>query len=334
MQRLRANNVKATVMFFGSARSKDSAAHAKAVAKASARLKAATAGSDEAKEAQASLEGLAASEWMCDYMERIRELARRITQWSVSHAAKQLEVVSGVARVSRLKRTREEGESEAIAEAGGSSGRRSRNDNDGAFRYKPHSTDDPAVVPEHARLEPPSPSRDGTGGKTLPVYICTGGGPGFMEAANRGAADVPGGKSIGMGITLPFETGLNPYVTPELAFEYHYFFTRKFWMAFHMQALVVAPGGFGTMDELFELLTLKQTGKVQRSLPVVLIGKDYWKSVINWDSLASYGVINPKDVDELLFTDDISEAFDFIVQGLEAGISGWEAAAPSDAHGE
>ena len=95
--------------------------------------------------------------------------------------------------------------------------------------------------------------------------IISGGGPGIMEAANRGAADVPGGRSIGMGISLPFESGLNPYVTPELAFEYHYFFTRKLCMAFHMQALVVAPGGFGTCDEMFEMMTLKQTGKMQRT---------------------------------------------------------------------
>ena len=147
-------------------------------------------------------------------------------------------------------------------------------------------------VPPGGTASPLHRSANASKAETLPVYVCTGGGPGFMEAANRGAADVPGGKSIGMGITLPFEEGLNPYVTPELAFEYHYFFTRKFWMAFHMQvcarltlptlhalslltsavgfaqALVVAPGGFGTCDELFELLTLKQTGKIQRSLPV------------------------------------------------------------------
>ena len=85
-----------------------------------------------------------------------------------------------------------------------------------------------------------------------------------------------------MGITLPFESGLNPYVTPELAFEYHYFFMRKFWMTFNMRALVVAPGGFGTMDELFELLTLKQTGKIERTFPIVLFGKQYWKDVLNW----------------------------------------------------
>ena len=103
--------------------------------------------------------------------------------------------------------------------------------------YKPHSSDD-VSVPPGGTASPMHRSANASNPETLPVYVCTGGGPGFMEAANRGAADVPGGKSIGMGITLPFEEGLNPYVTPELAFEYHYFFTRKFWMAFHMQARV------------------------------------------------------------------------------------------------
>ena len=112
-----------------------------------------------------------------------------------------------------------------------------------------------------------------------------------MEAANRGAADVPGGRSIGMGISLPFESGLNPYVTPELAFEYHYFFTRKLCMAFHMQALVVAPGGFGTCDEMFEMMTLKQTGKMQSNLPIVLPGRAYWKRVINWNAFYEAGTI-------------------------------------------
>ena len=162
--------------------------------------------------------------------------------------------------------------------------------------------------------------------------VITGAGPGIMEAGHEGAgAD----QSFGVNIMLPFEASANEYIAddPKLI-NFKYFFTRKVIFMKESEAYVLLPGGFGTMDELFELLTLKQTGKVQRTLPVVLIGKDYWKSVINWDSLAGYGVINPKDVDELLFTDDVSEAFDFIVRGLEAGISGWEAVAPSDAHGE
>ncbi|CAN0339579.1 unnamed protein product, partial [Ectocarpus sp. 13 AM-2016] len=107
--------------------------------------------------------------------------------------------------------------------------------------------------------------------------------------------------------TLAAVTGLNEYVTEELAFEFHYFFTRKFWMLYHCQALVVAPGGFGTLDELFEVLTLKQTGKVQKTLPVILFGKDYWEKIINWQALVEFGTIAQEDVDSLFFTDDPQE---------------------------
>ncbi|EOD32577.1 putative lysine decarboxylase, partial [Emiliania huxleyi CCMP1516] len=166
------------------------------------------------------------------------------------------------------------------------------------FAYLPHSSED-----NHPESRAP---------KAANLFIATGGGPGFMEAANRGASRVPGGRSAGMGISLPFETGLNPYVTPELAFEYHYFFTRKFAMAYYMQALVAAPGGFGTMDEFFELITLKQTGKMNQAMPVVLFGKKYWNTVVNWHAIADFGTINRKEVDEILFTDSVDEAFDYI----------------------
>jgi uncharacterized protein (TIGR00730 family) len=321
MQRLRAANVRASVMFFGSARSKDHTMHARAVSREKAKLDAAPKGSADATAAEQKLKFLASIEWMCDYMDKIRELSRRVTQWSVNRAAKPLDVVSGVARVARHKRLRAErkdGEQSDSDTGEAASYGLARQGSMSKFKYQPHSSD--ADLPAEG-----SSSMAGAVAEPrhLPVYVCTGGGPGFMEAANRGAADVKGGKSIGMGITLPFETGLNPYVTPELAFEYHYFFTRKFWMAFHMQALVVAPGGFGTMDELFELLTLKQVGKMQRSLPVVLFGKEYWKSIINWEVIGKYGVINPAEVDELLFTDDVDEAFNFIIQALEGGVASW-----------
>ncbi len=144
------------------------------------------------------------------------------------------------------------------------------------------------------------------------IYVCTGGGPGFMEAAAKGASSVKGSRNIGMGITLPFECGLNEHVTEELAFQYHYFFTRKFWMVYYCQAIVVAPGGFGTLDELFEVLTLKQSGKVQRDLPVVLFGKEFWKTTINWQSFADHGVISQEEVDSLFFTDCPFEAYEHI----------------------
>ncbi|KAL7702924.1 SLOG cluster4 family/Possible lysine decarboxylase [Lotmaria passim] len=143
------------------------------------------------------------------------------------------------------------------------------------------------------------------------LVVTTGGGPGFMEAANRGAAAVPGAKTIGMGISLPFEKGLNGHVTDGLAFEFHYFFTRKYWMMYSCRAIVVAPGGFGTLDEMFELLTLKQTRKIP-SVPVVLLGKRFWQTVINWQALADFGVISQAEIDDLLFTDSPEEAIAYI----------------------
>lgn len=144
-----------------------------------------------------------------------------------------------------------------------------------------------------------------------PLVITTGGGPGLMEAANRGAAKVPGAKTMGMGISLPFEKGLNPHVSDGLEFEFHYFFTRKFWMMYSAKALILAPGGFGTLDELFELLTLRQTKKVP-DLPIVLVGTNYWKTVINWQAMADMGTISQKEVDSLCFADDVETAFKFI----------------------
>lgn len=157
--------------------------------------------------------------------------------------------------------------------------------------------------------------------KSQPLVVLTGGGPGIMEAANRGAASVPGAKSMGMGISLPFEKGLNPYVTPDLAFEFHYFFTRKFWMMYSAKALVVGPGGFGTMDEVFELLTLRQTGKLPKDLPIVLLGSKYWKTVVNWQAMADFGTISQEEVDRLCFADDVDTAFNHIVKQLAVSIS-------------
>lgn len=143
------------------------------------------------------------------------------------------------------------------------------------------------------------------------LVVTTGGGPGFMEAANRGAASVPDVKTMGMGISLPFEKGLNAYVSDDLAFEFHYFFTRKYWMMYSCRAIVVAPGGFGTLDEMFELLTLRQTKKIP-NLPVVLFGTKFWKTVINWQAMADLGVVSQAEVDSLYFTDSPEEALEFI----------------------
>jgi len=147
-------------------------------------------------------------------------------------------------------------------------------------------------------------------------HVGTGGGPGMMTAANQGAA-LAGGKSAGLGISLPFEDGLNPYVTEELGFEFHYFFTRKFWMSYKCMGLVVAPGGLGTCDELFELITLMQTRKIERPIPVILIGRKFWQACINWDAFVDYGMISEQDADQLIFADTAEEAFPHLVAGIE-----------------
>ncbi len=142
-------------------------------------------------------------------------------------------------------------------------------------------------------------------GKSL--HVCSGGGPGIMEAANRGAFDA-GAKSIGLNISLPFEQHHNPYISPELNFEFHYFFIRKYWFLYMAKALVAFPGGFGTMDELFELLTLTQTGKVPEGSPIVLYGKDYWSRLFDFEALAEWGYISQNDLKLFKIVDSVDEA--------------------------
>ena len=141
---------------------------------------------------------------------------------------------------------------------------------------------------------------------TLPgerLVVCSGGGPGIMEAANKGAT-LAGGRSVGLNIGLPHEQRPNPYITPELSFEFHYFFMRKLWFAHLARALIAFPGGFGTFDELFEILTLAQTKKIDRSIPVFLYGSAYWKEVINFDALVRHGTIGAEDLKLFEFVDE------------------------------
>ncbi|MDZ7841614.1 MAG: LOG family protein [Gammaproteobacteria bacterium] len=145
--------------------------------------------------------------------------------------------------------------------------------------------------------------------------VCTGGGPGIMEAANRGASEAQG-VNVGLSISLPFEEEENPYITRELAFRFHYFFMRKFWFLYLAKAVVFFPGGFGTLDELFEILTLVQTRKVKKHLPLVLYGSDYWNRVVNFDALVEYGTINPGDVDLFRVCDTVDDAFDYLTAEL------------------
>ena len=141
--------------------------------------------------------------------------------------------------------------------------------------------------------------------------ICSGGGPGFMEAANRGA-HLAGGESVGLNISLPFEQEPNPYQTDNLTFEFHYFFIRKYWFAYLAKAIVVFPGGFGTLDELFELLTLVQTQKTTKYMPTVLYGSDYWNEVVNFDAMVRWGTINKEDLGLFRLCDDVDSAYSFL----------------------
>lgn len=145
--------------------------------------------------------------------------------------------------------------------------------------------------------------------------VCTGGGPGIMEAANRGASEARG-VNVGLNISLPFEQHENPFTTRELIFEFHYFFMRKFWFTYLAKALVVMPGGFGTLDELFETLTLIQTEKIRKRMPIILFGKAYWESVINFQSLVDFGTISPEDLKLFLLTDSVEEAYNHITEEL------------------
>jgi uncharacterized protein (TIGR00730 family) len=146
--------------------------------------------------------------------------------------------------------------------------------------------------------------------------VCTGGGPGIMEAANRGASEARG-LNIGLAISMPTEQFDNPYVTRELALQFHYFFMRKFWFAYLAKAVIVFPGGFGTLDELFEILTLVQTHKIRKHLPVVLFGPSYWDEVIDFDALIRNGMIERGDVAIFHRTDSVEDAFQFVTTNLK-----------------
>jgi len=145
--------------------------------------------------------------------------------------------------------------------------------------------------------------------------VCTGGGPGIMEAANRGAKEA-GGPSLGLGISLPHEQSMNPYCTEELTFEFHYFFVRKYWFFYLAKALIAFPGGFGTLDELFEMLTLIQTRKTKKYVPVVLFGSEFWRPLINWDHFVDWGVISEEDLSLFKICDTVREAKDYLIGEL------------------
>jgi len=157
-------------------------------------------------------------------------------------------------------------------------------------------------------------SRESNAG-TRNCFVCSGGGPGIMEAANRGAKEA-GSKSIALGISLPFEQGVNQYADPELSFEFHYFFIRKFYFLYHAKAVFVFPGGFGTMDELFETLTLIQTNKLKKKVPIYLYGKEFWEGLINFEKFVEWGVISPDDINLFKLVDSVDEAHSLMIKDL------------------
>jgi uncharacterized protein (TIGR00730 family) len=232
-RRFRLENIQDTVVFFGSAR-----VHSREDAEQALHVLQKKRGRRTAEHARLLKRGRKAIKWS-RYYEEARELARRLTTWSLS-------------------------------------------------------LEDP-----HRRF-----------------VVTSGGGPGIMEAANRGAFEA-GGKTIGLNIRLPFEQGPNPYITKGLHFEFHYFFMRKFWFAYLAKALVIFPGGFGTLDEMFEILTLSQTRKLSKKLLVILYGSEYWNEVFDLRPLADWGAINESDLDLLCRVDSADEAFEELKKFLE-----------------
>jgi uncharacterized protein (TIGR00730 family) len=161
--------------------------------------------------------------------------------------------------------------------------------------------------------------------KSLPqgahrFVVCSGGGGGIMEAANRGASDA-GGMTVGLNIGLPHEQRPNPYITRELLFEFHYFFMRKLWFAHLARALIAFPGGFGTLDELMEILTLAQTGKLEQKTIVILYGSSYWREIVDFDALVRHGMISPEDLKLFQFADDPATALQILQGGLDTGVT-------------
>jgi len=232
LRRFRAHDIQDTVVFFGSARTRSRECAQQALAALPASGAAAVA---ETRAARARAEK--ALEWS-RYYEDARQLARRLTEWSL------------------------------------------------ALRSRHHR-----------------------------FVVCSGGGPGIMEAANRGAREA-GGKTIGLNIRLPFEQGPNPYITPGLHFEFHYFFMRKFWFAYLAKALVIFPGGFGTLDELFEILTLVQTRKLSKDIDIILYGTEYWDALLRFEPLVEWGAISEHDLSLMHRCDGVDCAYDILTRSL------------------
>ena len=164
-----------------------------------------------------------------------------------------------------------------------------------------------------------TPPEQGGGARedgTQRFHVCSGGGPGIMEASNLGAHRV-GAANVGLGIELPFEPGLNEWISDGLGLQFKYFAMRKFWFVYPAKAILVFPGGFGTLDELFEVLTLIQTGKISKKLPIILWNEEFWNGLLDWEMLQKTGMINSEDLDLMYFTSDIDEAESFLINHLK-----------------
>ena len=206
---------------------------------------------------------------LCEYTEPQTRLAK--------HGVRKAIIFWGSARIRPLKKGAKKGQPDYYALATGLAERLAR-----------------WTVDEHAEHER--------------YYFCCGGGPGIMEASSKGVAKVDKRLNVALNISLPFEQSVNDHVTPELAFEFHYFFMRKFWFMKLAEAMVVFPGGFGTFDELFEMLTLVQTGKA-KPMPFILFGREFWNEVVDFEALARRGLISRQDVEQIQFADTVDEAF-------------------------
>ena len=298
MERL---GVRGTYLFFGSARSKYPHQYQSQMAALEAELESAkklgglalTAADEESRATkiasiQAKIDTLKTLEWTGEYMEKTEELAKKLTTWALSPEGRE----AGMWSRSHIHPNPAQMAEQAH------------------LLYGPRGPALGTVASVKSPASPPSSPVTMEYTFEQPLAVCTGGGPGFMEAGNKGAYEA-GGVSMGVAITLPFETELNPFVTPGLHFQMDYFFSRKFWEVFTAKAMICCPGGMGTCDEMFEVLTLLQTQHCQ-PMPIVLLGKEFWTDVINWDKFAKYGVISKKEVDAMLFTDSVDEAFEFI----------------------
>jgi len=302
MERL---GVRGSFLFFGSARSKYTHQYAfllselelerDALQKSGGGGVALNAEEADAKHQKAidtvkgKIETLKTLEWTAEYMEKTEELAKKLTEWAMSPEGRD----AGMWCQSRLHPNAAQLADQAH------------------LLYGPRG---PAIGTVASCATSTSNKGDLEYSFEQPLVVCTGGGPGFMEAGNKGAYDA-GGVSMGVAITLPFETEINRFVTPGLHFQMDYFFSRKFWEVFSAKAMICCPGGMGTCDEMFEVLTLQQCQHCQ-PMPIVLLGKQFWKDVINWDKFAQYGVISKKEVDALCFTDSVDEAFEFITSAI------------------